>query len=120
MKEAKRVAVPEERVKFNTRKPEWSWDPGLKSVKNKAKFWLRIWVSCERPCSGVVFQLKQKTKLEYKKYLRSAKSKICNFPSSHLDWKNVVNSNKIDDSSSTSSPISPATGANTTTRFLTL
>ena len=51
MKEAERVAVPEERVKFNTRKPEWSWDPGLKSAKNRAKFWLHVWVSCERPRS---------------------------------------------------------------------
>ena len=53
MKEAERVAVAEERVKFNTWKPELSWDLGLKSVKNKAKFWLRIWVSCERPRKSI-------------------------------------------------------------------
>ena len=77
-------------------------------MKNRAKFLLRIWVSCERPRSGVIFQLKQKIKLEYKKYLRSAKLKICNLLTSNLDWKKVVNSDKIDDSSSTSSPISHA------------
>ena len=105
LKTAELTAVPRERVRRNTRKPEWSWDPELKSIKNKAKFWLRIWVSCGRPSEGVIHQIKQKTKLEYKKYLRSTKSKISNFPLSKSDWQKVINSEKLDDSFATS-PIS--------------
>jgi hypothetical protein len=38
LKTAELSAVPLERVRRNTRKPEWSWDPELKSIKIKQSF----------------------------------------------------------------------------------
>ena len=55
IKQAEDVAIPLIRVRRNTQKPIWKCDPLLKKVKNKAKFWLRIWSACGRPFQGTVF-----------------------------------------------------------------
>jgi hypothetical protein len=36
------------------------------NVENQVKLWLRTWIACERPDSGQVFSLKQKTELAFK------------------------------------------------------
>ena len=86
------VAIPLIRVRRNTRKPIWKCDPLLKKVKNKAKFWLRICSACGRPSRSTVFDLKQKTKLEYKRHLRAAHYSGETFPKSNSEWRKVMNS----------------------------
>jgi beta-xylosidase len=49
LKQAEATAIPLEKIKVKTRKPKWVLDPELKVVKNRAKFWLRIWASCGQP-----------------------------------------------------------------------
>ena len=95
LKQAEATAVPLEKIKVKTRKPEWVLDPELKVVKNKAKFWLRIWVSCGRPNRGVVFDLKQSTKRAYKKRLRQSRVSGFDFPASRKEWSHVLNSDKL-------------------------
>ena len=40
LKESECRAVPLERICIGTQKSTWSADPNLKTIKNKAKFWL--------------------------------------------------------------------------------
>ena len=44
MKEAEKIAVPEERIRTKTRKSIWAAVPELRNYENEAKLWLRIWV----------------------------------------------------------------------------
>ena len=57
----------------NTRGSIREEDPELKSVKNRAKLWLRIWIACGRPKSEHLFNLKQRSKLHFVRYLRSVR-----------------------------------------------
>ena len=98
MKEAEKIAVPQERIRIKTRKSIWAADPELKNFKNKAKLWLRIWVDCGRPTTGSVADIKQKTKNDYKKYLKSIRYKGMEFPASKKDWSKLINSEKLDKS----------------------
>ena len=52
--------MPVDKVRIGTRKPNWNVDPEVKRAKQKAKFWLHMWISCDRPSSGAVFSMKQK------------------------------------------------------------
>ncbi|XP_065571460.1 chondroitin proteoglycan 2-like [Artemia franciscana] len=63
---ASKAAVPVDKARIGTRKPNWNVDPEVKRAKQKAKFCLRMWISCDRPSSGAVFSAKQNCKLEYK------------------------------------------------------
>ena len=96
MKQAENVAVPLVRVKLKTRSPIWKEDPGLKAVKNRAKLWLRIWIACGRPLRGQVFDIKSKTKAEFKRYLRLVRYNGAEFPKSAVQWKEVINTSKFD------------------------
>ncbi|XP_065584325.1 uncharacterized protein LOC136043326, partial [Artemia franciscana] len=98
MKEAEKIAVPQERIRIKTRKSIWAADPELKNLKNKAKLWLRIWVDCGRPITGSVADIKQKTKNDYKKYLKSIRYNGMEFPASKKDWSKLINSEKLDKS----------------------
>ena len=75
----------------------WNINPELKPIKNKAKFWLRIWLACGRPPSGKVFDIKQSIKIAYKKYFRKTRLSGKNFHKNKKDWKNVSNSSKFDE-----------------------
>ena len=47
LKSASKAAVPVDKVRIGTRKPNWNVDPEVKRAKQKAKFWLRMWISCD-------------------------------------------------------------------------
>ena len=96
LKQAEAVAVLFDPCHVNTRQPVWNIRPELKTIKNKAKFWLRIWVACGRPASGKVFDIKQSIKIAYKKHLRETYLNGKNFPKNKKNWKNVSNSSKFD------------------------
>ena len=55
LKSAYKAAVPVDKVRIGARKPNWNVDPEVKRTKQKAKFWLRMWLSCDQPSSGAVF-----------------------------------------------------------------
>ena len=59
LKEAECRAVPLGRIRIGTQKSIWSADPNVKTLKNKAKFWLRVWNDCDRPRSGCVVDLEK-------------------------------------------------------------
>ena len=94
LKSATKVAVPIEHVRSGSRKPLWNIHPEVKKVKNRAKFWLRLWNACDRPSSGAVFTVKQKTKKEYKSCLRNARLNAWDAPNSKMTWNRVINSSK--------------------------
>jgi hypothetical protein len=98
IKQAEAIAVPFIRVRLNTRKTFWKCDPELKKVKNQAKFWLKLWIACDRPSSGQVFSIKQKTKSAYKRHLRAVRFSGAEFPSNGKQWKSVLNASKLEDS----------------------
>ena len=52
LKSASKKDVPFERVRMGTRNPFWKVDPKVKMAKQKAKFWLRMSIACDRPPSG--------------------------------------------------------------------
>ena len=104
LKKTEQVAVPIERIRSNTRKFVWNYDPLLKKVKNQAKLWLRIWIACGRPSRGTVFDIKRKTKTAYKRQLRSVREAGVNFPNSSKEWKFVTNSSKFTDYKSDNIP----------------
>jgi hypothetical protein len=66
MKEAEKIADPEELIPIKTRKSIKAADPVLKNYKNKAELWLRVWVDCCRPTSGSVADIKQKKRKNIK------------------------------------------------------
>ena len=94
IKSAAKTAVPSECVRTGTRNPFWKVDPKVKIAKQKAKFWLRVWIACNRPSSGSVHQIKQKTKREYKYSLRRAKLNAWDGPCDKKSWDRVINSVK--------------------------
>ena len=86
IKQAEDVTVPLIHVRRNTQKQIWKCTPMLKKkVKSKAKFWLRIWSVWGRASRGTVFDLKQKTKLEYKHHLRAVRYSGENFPKNNSE-----------------------------------
>ena len=94
LKSASKAAVPVDKVRIGTRKPNWNVDPEVKRAKQKAKFWLRMWISCDRPSSGAVFSVKQKCKLEYKASLKRARLNAWPGPTDKASWNKVINSEK--------------------------
>ena len=94
LKSAAKTAVPSECVRTGTRNPFWKVDPKVKMAKQKAKFWLRMWIACNRPSSGSVHQIKQKTKREYKYSLRRARLNAWDGPCDKKSWDRVINSVK--------------------------
>ena len=74
-KSASKAAVLKlvDKARIGTRKPSWNVDPEVKRAKQKAKFCLGMWTSCDRSSSGAVFSVKQNCKLEYKVSLKRAR-----------------------------------------------
>ena len=50
-----------------------------------------MWIACNRPSSGSVHQLKQKTKREYKYYLCRARLNAWDGPCDKKSWDHVIN-----------------------------
>ena len=61
-----------DKVQIGSRELNWNVAPEVKRARQKAKFWLLMWISCDRTSSGAVFSVKQKCKLEYKVSLKRA------------------------------------------------
>lgn len=99
LREAEAVAVPLQRIRVNTRKSLWKFDPDLKVIKNRAKLWLKIWNACGRPLSGHLFNIKQKMKFDFKSRLRKVRFCGVDFPKNPRHWKEVINVNKLVSSS---------------------
>ena len=57
--------------------------------------WLRVWIARGRPKSGHVFELKQRSKLHFKRYLRSVCYKGSEFPKDAAQWRRVISSIKM-------------------------
>ena len=91
IKQAEDLAIPLIRVRRNTQKTIWKCDPLLKKV---------IWSACGRPSRGTVFDIKQKTKLKYKRHLRAVRYSGETFPKSNSEQQKVINSAKFPDASS--------------------
>ena len=85
--------MPVDKVRIGTRKPNWNVDPAVKRVKQKAKFWLRMWISCDQ-LSKAVFSMKQKCKIEYKVSLKRARLNAWPGPTNKASWNKVINSEK--------------------------
>ena len=51
------VAVLLQCAIWGTQKPIWSLDTNLKTLKNKAKLWLKVQNECDRPYCGIVSNL---------------------------------------------------------------
>ena len=49
------------------------WNENIKELKQSAYFWNNVWVDCGCPRAGVVFELRNRTKKEYKYSVRRAK-----------------------------------------------
>ena len=94
LESASKAAVPVDKVRIGTKKPNWYIDPEIKGAKQKAKSWLRIWISCDRPSSGAVFSVKQEYKLEYKASLKRARLNAWPGPTDKASWNKVINSEK--------------------------
>jgi len=75
----------------------------LKSIKNRAKMWFWIWNACGYSTSGHAFNIKSTTKSELKSYLRSVRYKGKEFLKSPWQWSEVVNSSKLNETTSSSS-----------------
>ena len=72
--------------------PGESEESKVKMAKQKDKFWLRMWIACDRPPSGSVDQIKQKTKREYKYSLLRARLNAWDGPCDKKSWDRVMNS----------------------------
>ena len=92
LKSASKAAVPVDKVRIGTRKPNWNVDPEVKRAKQKAKFWLRMWISYDRPSSQAVFSVKQKCKLKYKASLKRAGLNAWPSPTDNASRNKVINS----------------------------
>ena len=82
--------MPVDKVRIGTGKPNWNVDPEVKHAKQKAKFWLRMWISCDQPSSEAVFSVKQKCKLQYKASLKRARLNAWPGPTDKASWNKVI------------------------------
>jgi len=96
----KAAAVPHVRVNLKTRSSIWKDFPELKGIKNRAKFWLCIWIASGHQNVGYVFDIKKKTKEEFKWYLRSLRYNGSEFTKTASQWRQVINSSKLEPSAS--------------------
>ena len=94
LKSAAKKAVPSEHVRTDTCNRFWKVDPKVKMAKQKAKFWLCVWIACDHPPSGSVHQIKQKTKWEYKYSLHRARLNAWDGPCDKKSWDRAINSVK--------------------------
>jgi hypothetical protein len=94
LKSAASVSVVVEFVRFGTRKPLWNVCPEVEKAKQRAKFWLRLWIACDRPKSGKVFKIKQNSKCHFRSSLHQARLKGLDGPSDWKSWSTVINSSK--------------------------
>ena len=51
----------------------------------------KIWIACGRPLRGNVLDIKQKTKLDFKRYIRRVRYNGAEFPKTPSQWKKVIN-----------------------------
>ena len=86
--------MPVNKAWIGTRKPNWNVDPEVKRAKQKAKFCLRMWISCDQPSSGAVFSAKQNCKLEYKASLKRVRLNAWPGPTDKASWNKFINSEK--------------------------
>jgi hypothetical protein len=55
-----------------------------------------MWIACEWPLRGQVFDIKSKTKAEFKPYLRLVRYNDAELPKSAVLWKEVINASEFD------------------------
>ena len=94
LKSAAKKAVPSEHVRMGTCNPFWKVDPKVKMDKQKAMFWLCVWIACDLPPSDSVHQIKQKTKRMYKYSLLRVRLNTWDGPCDKKSWDWVINSVK--------------------------
>ena len=68
LKSAERETIP--RVPCGSLKP--FWNEHLNDLKQKSILWHSIWVSSNRPTSGLIFRIKSSSKLNYKLAIKNA------------------------------------------------
>jgi hypothetical protein len=59
--------------KIKARKRMPYWGSRVKDKKDEAMFWQSLWKDCGKPSSGIVYELKKKTKLQYHYAVRKLK-----------------------------------------------
>ena len=97
---AEKCAVPSRRVRKKTEITDWSKNQSLVAACNSAKLWLRIWNESDKPRSGIINELRLKTKRKFTRALKDHKimliqknvDKIASDPS--LLWKSFKRSDR--------------------------
>ena len=56
----------------------------------------KMWIACGHPLRGNVFDIKQRTKLNFKRYLRKIRYNGAEFPKTPSQWRKVINVAKLD------------------------
>ena len=52
-------------------KPKTYWCPELSFLRDRKRFWWSIWISCDRPRSGIIFNILKDLKRKFRKLSRS-------------------------------------------------
>ena len=63
LKRSEEVAVPLCRFRAQTRSWIWKNNPELKTIQNRAKLWLKMWITCSRSLRGNFSKLKKEQRL---------------------------------------------------------
>ena len=66
---ASKFAIPERKSKNGVPK----WNDLAKPAYDDAMFWHSIWLSCQRPNKGIVFEIRRKTRAKYHKIVKDLK-----------------------------------------------
>ena len=64
----------------NTLKPKAYWCPELSALRDKKRIWWTIWVSCDRPRNGLIYNIMKDLKKKFRRLCRRKIRTISNKP----------------------------------------
>ena len=78
-------------IPYKSLKPKAYWCPELSALRDKKRIWWSIWVSCDRPRTGTIYDILKDLK---KKFRRLCRRKIRGISNKPLDMLNLHFKNK--------------------------
>ena len=67
-------------IPHKTLKPKAYWCPNLSALRDKKRYWWEIWVSCDRPRNGIIYDIHKDLKKKFRRLCRKNISALSKKP----------------------------------------
>ena len=67
-------------IPHKTLKPKAYWCPNLSALRDKKRYWWEIWVSCDRPRNGIIYEIHKDLKKKFHRLYRKNISALSKKP----------------------------------------